>query len=316
MDHKFGIVPVYCDHERLCQTRKTLPEHLLLDRQIIQIGHWTSSTKVLQSCFTIGNYEISGSYFDDAIIVCTENAPGSAHTLFQTAKRPPYIVEPVGTKRRRTKHVQTYVPSTTRLNRTTQMVWFAATLAENPVFRNGPPPSSVLLESNGLKTFYWPSKDALIKQTVAKAPSSITWHLLVKRGTFNGYPGLRPSDLFQVRRNYWAESINSKGIAVSPDDWAMPKNTHEENLGPQDICDPCKEALNGSAPEPSVLSAIHASPAEPEPSDQEPLALSASLELDDAATELIEVPSVFSIAPSLRSVYDNLLYVLTLKRNV
>lgn len=320
---KYGIVPTYCDHESLCKTISALPTELLQDRQIIQVGHWTSSRRCLQSCFTIGNYEIQGSYFDDAIIVCTENDDGAAFALMQTANRPPYNHEPfetLGLKRRRGKVRQSYVPSdTTRKNRSSQMVWFAATLEtqehspEFPIFQDGPPSTSTRIRLDAFNVYYWPSTRSLIQQKPANANHSLSWHLLVKRGTFHGYPGLPPSELFNRRRNYWAESINAKGIAESPDDWAMPKNTVEESLGPQQICESCANALDGPTEIAHAFSGSLASGptvvCPPGPSLQQDT-------VDDAATELIEVDSIFHIAPSLRSIYDNLLYVLTLKRNV
>jgi hypothetical protein len=269
------------------------------ERQIIQVGRWTTSKKWLQSCFTIGNYEITGSYFDNSLIICTEHSAGSAHELIQTAKRPPYFHDDdIGHKRRREKKKQSFVPNdTTRTNRSKQMVWFSATLEEPdhspefPVFRDGPPDGcSKISCSDNTNIYYWPSKLSLIQQRPRihqeSQTHSITWHLLVPTETFRGYPGLLPSDLFNLRRNYWAETINSKGVAESPDDLAMPKNTAEELLGKQDICHNCACALNGSWPD------------------------------DDAATELIEVESPFGLAPHLKDILNNLLFVLTLKRNV
>ena len=309
---RYGIAPVYCDHDSLCKVVSKLD---LKDNQIIQIGHWSTSTKWLQSCFTIGNYELLDTYFDHATIVCTEHVAGSAEALIQTARRPPFTPTVGIGKRRRGQERQSFVPNdTTRLNRSTQMVWFAATLEERqyspefPEFIDGVPTWSSSLKTtafpDGTKMYQWKSKEALIQQR-PRGPCGdhrVSWHLVVPAGTFRGYPGLRPSDLFNLRRNYWAETVNSKGIIESPDDWAMPKNTLEEALGPQLICENCVNALNGSG----LLASIDAETAA-SATDETAVAANA-----DADTELIEVDSLYHLAPSLQAIYKNLLYVLTL----
>lgn len=324
---RYGIASVYCDHDSLCKVVSKLD---LKDNQIIQIGHWSTSTKWLQSCFTIGNYELLDTYFDRATIVCTEVVAGSAEALIQTARRPPFTPTVGLGKRRRGQERQSFVPNdTTRLNRSTQMVWFSATLEERqyspefPEFIDGVPTWSSSLKTtsfpDGTKMYQWKSKEALIQQR-PRAPCGnhrLSWHLVVPAGTFVGYPGLRPSDLFNLRRNYWAETVNSKGLIESPDDWAMPKNTLEESLGPQSICEGCVNALNGTtgllASTDATAVAATAGFFNADTANAATVnAVTANADTADADTELIEVDSVYQLAPSLQAIYKNLLYVLTL----
>ena len=299
----FGVLPVYCNHESLCKTREAITTTWA---QMIQIGHWTSCNRWLTSCYCIGNYEMNT--FDGSLLVLTELVPGSAD-LMMSAKRPPYATN-TSTKRLRHKTYQSFVPDIAF--RQKELVWFPVTLEEReynpcfPEFINGPPRFLSSFKEynlpNNCKVFTWASNEALIQQVqgptgigFTSGPKTISWHLLLPKKMYHGYGPIVPSMLFSNHRNYWAETINNRGVINTFYDYGTPKNTIELKEPPEALCFKCACILDGLD---------YVAPLPPAPLPTAPPA-AAEITTDDAPTELIvEAPTVWSIADSYAAVVD------------
>lgn len=213
-----GVVPVSCNHESLCTTVSSL---CMTRGQIVQIGHWSSCAAVYADALSIGN-PWRPSFLDEAQLVCTLLTPGSER-LFVLSPKP---------------HASLLTCSSERHRQREDLVWFQVKC----------PDTWTCLQVSGVtrhsETVYsWPASMFLVKQLVSTAPCAVAWHLVFNSVVYKSSP--MPSEFFSWHdRDYWAKSV---------DDIHSPANRLELKSGRQEICQQCKNALDGTICESKVI---------------------------------------------------------------